>query len=67
MISRIANGGYKVKPFLLYDNKKKEENLNLFNKESFIDESILDIVREGLYKGENEKSGTSYNYRILEE
>ena len=67
MISRIANGGHKVKPFLLYDNKKKEENLNLFNREPFIDESILDTVKEGLYKGVNEKGGTSYNYRILEE
>lgn len=65
MVSRMANGGYPVKPFLLFNDKIKERNLNLFLTESKISQKNLDIVKQGMYLVVNSKGGTAFWKRIF--
>ena len=65
MVSRIANGGYKIKPYILSDSKIREYNENLFySKQRFIDAKIINIIKKGMYKAVNEKHGTVFLHRI---
>lgn len=64
MISRIANGGYPVEPFLVHDSEKRESNEKLFENESFGEETHLEIIKEAMYKAVNSRKGTAYWNRI---
>jgi len=64
MVSRIANGGYPVYPYLLYNSKIQEKNLELFEKEPMVKKENLDLVKLGMYKVVNKKGGTAYWQRI---
>ena len=66
MVSRIANGGYKVKPFITKDSSTADENLSLFSKEPMVKKETLDIVKYGMYRVVNEGGGTAYASRIKE-
>ncbi|MDR2527075.1 MAG: penicillin-binding protein 2 [Rickettsiales bacterium] len=65
MTARIANGGYPIKPTLVNNSQTIENNKKLFiNKTKIVDDEILDIVKEGMYKVVNEIGGTVYYSRI---
>jgi len=64
MVSRIANGGYPVYPFLNYDNEKREENAKLFENEPMVKKENIDIVKKGMYMVVNNRKGTAYWNRI---
>lgn len=65
MVSRIANGGYPIKPFLDYNSKIKEYNKSLFDKASKYKQENINIVKEGMYMVMNKKGGTGFLSRIL--
>lgn len=65
MISRIANGGYPIKPFLDYNSDIREYNESLFKIPSKYKKSTIDIVKEGMYMVVNKKGGTGFFNRIL--
>ena len=64
MISRIANNGYPVKPFLLYDSPIREENLALFKQKPLASPNTIKTVKKGLYMVLNNKKGTAFWKRI---
>jgi len=64
MTSRIANGGYPVYPFLIYDSEKRLENAKLFEGESMVKKENIDLVKEGMYRVVNKKGGTAYWSRL---
>jgi len=64
MVSRIANGGYAVKPFVVYDSKIRKKNEEEFNKKPLVDSKYIDIVKRGMYDVVNKRKGTTYWHRI---
>ncbi|GMO61062.1 MAG: penicillin-binding protein 2 [Rickettsiales bacterium] len=65
MTSRIANGGYPIKPYINMNSPNVDYNKNLFtNQKTIAKKQHLDIVREGMYKVVNEAGGTTYSSRI---
>jgi len=48
MTAQIANGGYKIKPHIIYDNNITIENAKLKIAKQFIDESLLDSSNIGV-------------------
>ncbi len=66
MTSRLVNGGYAVEPwitaFVGEENKTKENWPNMG-----IRKSHLDLIRKGMEEVVNNKKGTAYASRILEE
>ena len=65
MISRIANDGYPIKPFLNYNSDIRAYNKSLFNKKPKYKQENLGIVKEGMYMVMNKKGGTGFFDRIL--
>lgn len=60
MAARIANNGYPIKPFLVYDSPLRDYNLNLYiNGESMFREKTIDIVKQGMFDVVNGKHGTA--------
>jgi penicillin-binding protein 2 len=64
MVSRIANGGYPVKPYLIEDDEKKEKNLELFSNKAMVGIGGIEVVHKGMVAVVNEKGGTAYWARI---
>lgn len=64
MTSRIANGGYKVKPYIISNSQIADYNRDIFSEESMVKPETLDIIKQGMYKVVNEKGGTAYWTRI---
>jgi penicillin-binding protein 2 len=64
MTARIANGGFPVKPFIIYNSPTRDYNNSLLSSDPITSKEILDIVKEGMYKVVNEKGGTAYPFRI---
>lgn len=64
MTSRIANGGYKVKPHIVSNSPIADYNKSLFTKDSMVKADTIRIVKEGMYKVVNEKGGTAFWTRI---
>ena len=58
-VSRIANGGYPIKPFLIYNSPVKDYNKNLYNLEAMFNKDNIDIVKQGMYNVINAKKGTA--------
>jgi len=66
MVSRIANGGYKIKPFLVKNNPAAQHNLSLFDENPMVSENTIDTVKKGMYNVVNVEGGTAYGSRIKE-
>lgn len=59
MVSRIANGGYPIKPFLIYDSEVRNENKGLFFKESMFKEKSIRLTKNGMLRVVKGKHGTA--------
>jgi penicillin-binding protein 2 len=66
MTARIANGGYPINPFLIYDSVQREKNAKLFEIEPMVKKENMDLVKQGMYMVVNERNGTAYWGRIKE-
>tara|TARA_X000000950_G_scaffold175188_1_gene212905 strand:- start:430 stop:2334 length:1905 start_codon:yes stop_codon:yes gene_type:complete len=74
MTAQIANGGYKIKPKILVNNKPlsleqaknsmKFDSLNSPTLKLFDDPKNIKIVQEAMFSSTNEIYGTSYKSRI---
>jgi penicillin-binding protein 2 len=64
MTSRIANGGYPVYPFIVYNSERRETNAELFNEEPMVKKEYIDLVKKGMYNVVNKRGGTAYWSRI---
>ena len=74
MTAQIANGGYKIKPKILVNNKPlsleqaknsmKVDSLHSPNLKLFDDPKNIKIVQEAMFSSTNEIYGTSYKSRI---
>ena len=74
MTAQIANGGYKIKPRILVNNKPlsleqaknsmKFDSLHSPNLKLFDDPKNIKIVQEAMFSSTNEIYGTSYKSRI---
>lgn len=64
MTSRIANGGYKIKPYLISNSEIADYNKELYLKEPMVKKENIDIVKKGMYEVVNTKGGTAYWTRI---
>jgi penicillin-binding protein 2 len=59
MVSRIANGGYAIKPFLIFDSPIREYNENLYSLKPMFSERSIDITKTGMFNVVNGKYGTA--------
>lgn len=59
-ISRIANGGYPIKPFLIYNSPLRDYNNTLYNLEPMFKKENVNIVKRGMFNVINAKKGTAY-------
>jgi penicillin-binding protein 2 len=66
MVARIANGGYKVEPFIIANSQVADQNRKLFLLEPMVRPQTIDIVKKGMYSVVNEKGGTAYWARITQ-
>ncbi len=74
MTAQIANGGYKIRPKIIVDNKPvsaeeaktlmQQEILEGYGKKLFKNEKNIKIVQEAIFSSTNERFGTSYRSRI---
>ena len=63
MTAQIANGGYKIQPKIIVDNKK--QNLLPESSEAlFQDQKNIKLIQETMFSSVNEVRGTSYSSRI---
>ena len=63
MTAQIANGGYKIQPKIIVDNKK--QNLLPESSETlFQDQKNIKLIQETMFSSVNEVRGTSYSSRI---
>ena len=63
MTAQIANGGYKIQPKIIVDNKK--QNLLPESSEAlFQDQKNIKFIQEIMFSSVNEVRGTSYSSRI---
>ena len=59
-ISRIANNGYPVKPFLIYNSPTRDYNKTLYNLEPMFKNENVNIVKRGMFNVINAKRGTAH-------
>lgn len=64
MISRIANGGYPIQPFINYNSNVRKQNRLLFSQNSKYKKETIDVVKKGMYMVVNKKGGTGFFNRI---
>ena len=74
MTAQIANGGYKIRPKIIVDNKPvsaeeaktlmQQEILEGYGKKLLKNEKNIKIVQEAIFSSTNERFGTSYRSRI---
>ena len=74
MTAQIANGGYKIKPKILVDNKPLSleraknsielQSLHSPNIKLFDDQKNIKLIQEAMFSSTNEIYGTSYKSRI---
>ena len=63
MTAQIANGGYKIYPHLLVDDKEKNQPVDKFTP-LYKDSKNIKIVQDAIFGSTNEVMGTSYRSRI---
>ena len=54
MTAQIANGGYKIKPHIIYDKNFNYENIKLKISKQFINDSLIDNKSTNNYLEERE-------------
>jgi penicillin-binding protein 2 len=60
VVSRIANNGYPIKPYILYDDmEKRSYNQIIFNLAPMFKSESVDAVKRGRYEVVNGKHGTA--------
>jgi penicillin-binding protein 2 len=64
MVTRIANGGYPIIPFLLWNDPARSYNRNILQSEPLFRKKSLDITRQGMYLVINGKNGTASRYNV---
>ncbi|WP_440922213.1 penicillin-binding protein 2 [Candidatus Pelagibacter sp.] len=63
MTAQIANGGYKIYPHLVVDNKDKDQPIDKFTP-LYKNSKNIKIVQDAIFGSTNEVMGTSYRSRI---
>ena len=63
MTAQIANGGYKIQPKIIVDNKKQNLLPESFEP-LFKDQKNIKLIQETMFSSVNEVRGTSYSSRI---
>ena len=63
MTAQIANGGFKITPKIIIDEKKNQSIEDQF-KPLFKDSKNIKIVQDAIFSSTNEIRGTSYSSRI---
>jgi len=63
MTAQIANGGYKIYPKIVLDNKDKDLKEDKF-KPLYTEAKNIKIVQEAMFSSTNDVRGTSYKSRI---
>lgn len=58
MLSRIVNGGYPIKPYLIYNSSTRDYNDNLYLNEAMFNKENINIVKQGMFNVINDKKGT---------
>ncbi len=64
MVARIANGGYKVEPYIVRNSPIAERNEELFLSTPMVKSETIDTVKKAMYEVVNEQGGTAYWARI---
>ncbi|MDR2778419.1 MAG: penicillin-binding protein 2 [Rickettsiales bacterium] len=59
MVSRIANGGYPIKPFLIFDSPVREYNRSLYSQKPMFSEKSINITKVGMFNVVNGERGTA--------
>ena len=67
MTSRIANGGYKVRPYLIANSNIAKHNEELFTRSPMVKKETINVIKQGMYDVVNTKGGTAYWTRIKKE
>ena len=63
MTAQIANGGYKIYPHLVVDDKAKDQPIDKFTP-LYKNSKNIKIVQDAIFGSTNEVMGTSYRSRI---
>jgi len=63
MTAQIANGGYKLYPKIIVDDKKKDSQIDKFTP-LYKDPKNIKIIQDAMFASTNEARGTSYRSRI---
>ena len=63
MTAQIANGGYKIYPHIVIDNKNNKQQIDKFTP-LFENSNNIKIIQDAMYASTNEVRGTSYRSRI---
>ena len=63
MTAQIANGGYKLYPKIIVDDKKKEIQIDKFTP-LYKNSKNIKIIQDAMFASTNEVRGTSYKSRI---
>ncbi len=63
MMAQIANGGFKISPKIVIDEKKNQFSKDQF-KPLFKNSKNIKIVQDAIFSSTNEARGTSYSSRI---
>ncbi|HSQ97728.1 MAG TPA: penicillin-binding protein 2 [Rickettsiales bacterium] len=66
MVARIANGGYKVEPFIISNSPTADKNKEVFLSQPIVSQQTINTVKKGMYGVINDKDGTAYWSRIKE-
>ncbi|MDD2840463.1 MAG: penicillin-binding protein 2 [Rickettsiales bacterium] len=64
MAARIANGGYKVEPYIITNSSIADRNKELFLFPPMVKSETITTVKRGMYEVINDKGGTAYWARI---
>jgi penicillin-binding protein 2 len=59
MVSRIANGGYPIRPFLVFDSPIRDYNTNLYSLKPMFGEKSINITKIGMFNVVNGEHGTA--------
>ena len=59
MLSRIVNGGYPIKPFLVYNSSIRDYNTALYTNEPMFNKKNINLIKQGMYNVINAKNGTA--------
>ena len=63
MTAQIANGGYKIYPHIVVDDKEKDQPIDKFTP-LYQNSKNISIVQDAIFGSTNEVMGTSYRSRI---